>query len=277
MNKYLAFFIFFLCFQQVIFSQNKQHLIKGLIRDSINIVKNANVLNLHTKEGSFSSDEGTFEILASLGDSIQISSVPHKTKTVVVSIQDINKQSLKIYLKVKTIVLDEIEIKQNNLTGSLTSDLKKAPTKIRDSILAKNIKYIVNAKSGSLTFDDVDRATPPPNDVDPISNLAGSAIGPGSGGGGGGGLADKFILKERAKKAHLAYIRAFPKKILSDLGEDFFFSKLKIPKQRYFHFLEYCNPLGIEKKYKNGQVLEVIKILKDESKSYLKIINKNNF
>jgi hypothetical protein len=58
------------------------------------------------------------------------------------------------------------------------------------------------------------------------------------------------------------------------LGEDFFFIQLKIPKERYYHFLEYCNPLGIEKKYKNGEILEVIEILKNESSNYLKIINK---
>ena len=274
MSKRLLFFISFLCIQQVLFSQNKQHLIKGLVKDSLNIVKDANVFNLQAQKGSFSSDEGTFEILASLGDSIQISSVPHKTKTIVIFEQHINEHNLEINLEIKTIVLDEIELKQNNLTGDLVSDLKKVPTKVRDSILAKNIEYIVNAKSGSLTFDDVDRATPPPNDVDPISSLGGSAIGSAAVVGGGGGLPNKFILKERAKKAHLAYIRAFPKKILNDLGENFFFTKLKIPKQQYYHFLEYCNPLGIEKKYKDGQVLEVIKILRDESKSYLKIIDK---
>jgi hypothetical protein len=44
--------------------------------------------------------------------------------------------------------------------------------------------------------------------------------------------------------------------------------------EKYFHFLEYCNPLGIENLHKEGKNLELIKILRTESISYLKIIKK---
>jgi hypothetical protein len=70
----------------------------------------------------------------------------------------------------------------------------------------------------------------------------------------------------------LAFKKAFPFKILSELGEKFFFDDLKIPIEKYFHFLEYCNPLGIEKLHKEGELLEIIKILRTESVSYLIII-----
>jgi hypothetical protein len=265
MNKKLMFFICFLCFQCILFSQNKPHFIKGSIKDSLGVVANANVLNLQTTEGTFSSDKGNFELFAFLGDSIQISSVPHKTKIIVISKTDIENKNIEITLQIKVTQLDEFELKQNNLSGSLTSDLKKVPVKIRDSILEKNMNYIKNAKNGKLIPDIIDtRVMPPMNDVDPIS---GNAARPS----GGKGIASRGLKKERTKKAHFNYIRAFPKKILTDLGEDFFFVQLKIPKERYYHFLEYCNPLGIEKKYKNGEILEVIEILKNESSSYLKI------
>jgi hypothetical protein len=265
-NKNLFIYSCFLFFQVSILAQNTPKKVLGIIKDSLGVVVNANIFNSRTLEGTFSSDEGTFEILASLGDSIQISSVPHKTKTVLITKQDIDKQRLEIYIEVKTIVLDEIKLKQNNLTGSLTSDLKKAHTKIRDSILNDNMEYIKKADKGDLKPDFIDtNVKPPENNVDPIgpANVVAS-------------FANPFIIKERAKKARLAYIRAFPKKILSDLGEDFFFNKLKIPKQHYFHFLEYCNPLDIEKKYKDGKALEVIEILQNESIHYLKIIREDN-
>ena len=255
------FFICFLCFQCILFSQNKPHFIKGSIKDSLGVVANANVLNLQTTEGTFSSDKGNFELFAFLGDSIQISSVPHKTKIIVISKKDIDDKKIEVTLQIKVTQLDEFELKQNNLTGSLTSDLRKAPVKIRDSILNDNINYIKKANQGELKPDFIDtNVKPPENSVDPIdpANVVAN-------------FANPFLRKERAKKAHFNYIRAFPKKILTDLGEDFFFIQLKIPKERYYHFLEYCNPLGIEKKYKNGKILEVIEILKNESSSYLKI------
>lgn len=57
--------------------------------------------------------------------------------------------------------------------------------------------------------------------------------------------------------------------ILKEFGEKYFFSILKIPKEKYYHFLETCNPLGIEELYKEGKKLEVIEILNKEAKEYL--------
>ena len=51
---------------------------------------------------------------------------------------------------------------------------------------------------------------------------------------------------------------------------------LKIPKEKYFHFLEYCNPLGVEDLYKTNK-LKVITILKKESKTYLAILSKKEW
>jgi len=72
----------------------------------------------------------------------------------------------------------------------------------------------------------------------------------------------------------LANQKAFPYKVLSELWEKFFFEKLKIPVDNYFHFLEYCNPLGVEKLHEENNILELIKIFEKESISYLKIIKK---
>ncbi|MDG1452384.1 MAG: hypothetical protein P8Q33_06345, partial [Polaribacter sp.] len=73
----------------------------------------------------------------------------------------------------------------------------------------------------------------------------------------------------------LATQKAFPYKVLSELGEKFFFEKLQIPVENYFHFLEYCNPLGVEKLHAENKLLELIKIFKKESVSYLEIIKKD--
>jgi hypothetical protein len=77
-----------------------------------------------------------------------------------------------------------------------------------------------------------------------------------------------------ALRKDLAFKKAFPYKILSELGEKFFFNDLKIPVDNYFNFLSYCDTLKIETLHREGKLLEVIKILKSESISYLKIIKK---
>lgn len=267
MNKKLLLIISFFLAQIVIYSQNKPLLLKGFVKDSLGVVVDANVLNLKTMEGAFSNEVGVFEIKASEGDTIQITSIQHIKKKLVVLPFNYNRQEVNITLKINVNILDEIELRQNNLIGILGADMKFVPLKKRDSILKENMNYIKKANKGKLKPDFIDTNVKPPlNDVDPISKLAGRPEG-------GIGLKNKSITKERKKKMLLGYKRAFPKILLNDLGEDFFFTQLKIPKERYYHFLEYCNPLGIEEMYRNDKKLEVIKILKKEHIGYLKIIN----
>ncbi|MDP4599932.1 MAG: hypothetical protein NWS84_02165, partial [Polaribacter sp.] len=85
-------------------------------------------------------------------------------------------------------------------------------------------------------------------------------------------IAFKNSEKLWALRKELEQKKAFPYKLLAELGDKFFFDDLKIPLDNYFHFLEYCNPLGIEKMHKEGKLLEVIKIIRTESVTYLKII-----
>ena len=85
----------------------------------------------------------------------------------------------------------------------------------------------------------------------------------------------KYSKRLWALRKKLATQKAFPYKVLSELGEKFFFEKLQIPVENYFHFLEYCNPLGVEKLHAENKLLELIKIFKKESVSYLEIIKKD--
>ena len=78
-----------------------------------------------------------------------------------------------------------------------------------------------------------------------------------------------------ALRRKLAKKKAFPIKLLKELGEDYFYKELKIPIDKYYHFLDYCNFKGIEDLYYNDKLLEVIKILYEESVAYLKTIKKD--
>ena len=82
--------------------------------------------------------------------------------------------------------------------------------------------------------------------------------------------------KKRRLREEIKYKENFPEMLISEFGEKFFFVDLKIPKEKYHHFLAYCNPLAIENLYKKGNILEVIKIIRQESESYLKVINLPN-
>ena len=61
--------------------------------------------------------------------------------------------------------------------------------------------------------------------------------------------------------------------LFSEFGETFFKNDLKIPMKKLYNFLEYCNPLGIEDLYKQNRKIELINVLKNESSTYLLLIN----
>lgn len=249
------------------FSQKRKTVINGKILDSVGVVKNANIINLNTNQGTFSSDNGGFRIFVSEGDSLRISSVQHIAKKIIITKNNLTDKNLTIILKSNTYILDEFDLKRHNLTGRLGIDTKDVPSNRKDSLLREAMDFSkVNMKvvEGDDYIDK--RVRPQVVNTDPTANFVGV----------GAAAIIPFKYSERlwALRKELAIKKAFPYKILSELGEKFFFEKLKIPIEKYFHFLEYCNPLGIEKLHKEGKNLEVIKILQRESISYLKIIEK---
>lgn len=95
---YLIFFLF----SFTISSQNSRNLVKGIVRDSLGLTENINVINLNTSQGTSCNYKGEFKILAVTGDTIMISSIQHISKKIIVT-KHINKNhKLDILLKFKT-------------------------------------------------------------------------------------------------------------------------------------------------------------------------------
>jgi hypothetical protein len=249
------------------FSQERSTGKYGKVTASLSVVNNANIIHLKTNQGTFSSDAGEFRIFVSEGDSLRISSVQHITKKIIITKSNLETKKLVLTLKLNTYTLDEFDLKRHNLMGRLGIDSKDIPVNERDSLLTKLMDFS-EINMNIVEADDYidERVRPHLNNVDPTAAFAGA----------GTGASIPFKNSERlwALRKKLDRQKAFPYKILSELGENFFFKKLKIPIENYFHFLEYCNPLGIEDLHNQGKLLEVIKILQTESTSYLKIIKK---
>lgn len=263
MQKIILFLI--LGFYCSSFSQEKRVLIQGKITDSLSVVTNANIVNLNSNQGTFSSDSGFFTLFVKVGDSLQISSIQHHSKLVFIKGIDIQNKRLQISLKLATVALDEFDLKRHNLSGRLGIDTKVVPTNRKDSLL-RNVMNFSKINMKIVEADDyIDkRVRPHIVNTDPTAAFVGA----------GASVSIPFKHSERlwALRKELALKKAFPKKILTQLGEKFFFEKLKIPVTNYFHFLEYCNPLGIENLYNENKILEIITIFQRESISYLKII-----
>ncbi len=236
----------------------------GKLKDSSNVVKNANIINLKTNKGTFSNDFGDYKIIVSVGDTLQFSSVQHKTVYRIINDFIYRSEVLDVFLTNSTYELDEVVLKTNDLDGFLSLDLKKTPEDKRAEALKKTMDFSnVNMKA-VYNGDYIDqRVRPPMNNVDPTAMFAGA--------GGGVSIPVKFSERLWALRRDLDFKTNFPKKILSEFGEPFFENDLGIPPEKYYNFLEYCNPLGIEDLYRQNRKMEMILILKRESITYLKI------
>lgn len=126
----------------------------------------------------------------------------------------------------------------------------------------------VNFNHIDTRIDENIKAMPPINNTDPNSKFEGFNF--------GRLLSLLKPKRSKVKREKEYYNTSFPKEILQELGEDFFFKDLKIPKEKYQHFLEYCDIIAISSIYKKGKLLQVIQILQDNSVTYLKSINKND-
>ena len=240
----------------------------GKLKDSSNVVKNANIINLKTNKGTFSNDFGDYKIIVSVGDTLQFSSVQHKTVYRIINDFIYRSEVLDVFLTNSTYKLDEVVLKTNDLDGFLSLDLKKTPEDKRAEALKKTMNFSnVNMKA-VYNGDYIDqRVRPPMNNVDPTAMFAGA--------GGGVSIPVKFSERLWALRRDLDFKTNFPKKILSEFGEPFFENDLGIPPEKYYNFLEYCNPLGIEDLYRQNRKMEMIDILKRESVTYLEIIKNN--
>ncbi|WP_417201344.1 hypothetical protein [Bizionia sp.] len=267
MQKKASAFIcaFLLCFS--ITGQEKKISIKGLIKNTYLLpVKDAHIINLNTSKGTISNKDGEFEIPVRLGDWLEITNLQYKVKKIKISQTNIKEGIILIYLLERNNELNEVELKKK-LTGFLKHDMikKKADT------TPKLDKGYYDFSKMDFSKIPLDHSKKPPSSqllTDPVAKVAGVPIA-------SVGIPDKSSIKKRAQRKALDFKRSLANKLLERLGEQFFFTSLKIPKESFPHFINYCSYLGIESLFKKDKVLELIAIFKKESINYLKMIEKS--
>ena len=265
--------LFFLTTSFKTFSQENRKFLYATIKDKVGAVSNAHIINKKTNQGTYTNEEGEFRILAKVNDSLQISFIGYKTTFFKVKIKHFGLFKNDIILEKEIYELDEVVIKKHNLFGVLIRDMKQTPEDIAivKSKSAFDFSNIDFEKAVINTIDEIDRSKAPnmQKQTDPTAKFAGV----------GSSFSediDQYAAEKRRLRKEINFKENFPKMLISEFGEKFFFNDLKIPREKYHHFLEYCNSLNIEELYKDGKVLEMLKILQQESKSYLKIINLPN-
>ena len=113
-------------------------------------IGNVNVINATRVTGTATSGSGTFEIATKLNDTLLFSYVGFETVKVKVTNDWIKNNPTKIYLSEKAYVLDEVVIRQYQLTGYVEVDTQLIPVAddgFRYSISGLNAGYEAGDKA----------------------------------------------------------------------------------------------------------------------------------
>lgn len=271
MEKKLRLLFFFYLIFQTSFSQEKRVEINGVVLNpSSKALKNSHILNLTTNSGTISNTDGAFTISAKKGDWLQITNIQFHSKKIRIA-QNIRKERfLRVYLLPILNQLNEVEIKKK-MRSILSLDRVDKPKdsinekmkSMAEYILSIGYENILNMKTGN-DERHLQKPTVSPGILAGFKGI-----------GGGVPIPDYGLIAKRKLKKEIRFKENFPVQLKKIFGEHFFLVRLKIPKEKYYHFLEYCNPLGIEELYKSGKHLDILKILLKESKSYLLLIENN--
>ena len=140
MKKIIYLFLLIFSFFKIQAQEHRKFLYAN-IKDNIGAIYNANIINLNTKQGSFTNESGKFRILAKKNDSLKISFIGYKTTLLIVNLKHFGIQKNSFELEKTLYELDEIALKKNNLLGFLSAD-------------SKNIKATnqINAKTLNLPY-----------------------------------------------------------------------------------------------------------------------------
>lgn len=275
MNKKLPTFLLLLFLHQIIIAQTNRVVINGSVKNtSLKPILNTHVVNLTTGVGTISNKNGVFNIPVKEGDWLQISNIQFITKKIRLKKGNIKERFLSIHLIPVANVLEEAIINKK-LKGDLTSDMirdkrdtiREKVKSMMEIIMSMKHEDIMNMKIG----DDERHMKKPKNaqlSTDPVAKFAGlppETI----------GIPDYALIAKRARRKEISFKEVFPNKLLQIFGEELFFIKLKIPKDKYYNFLQYCSRLDIEKLFKEQKHIELLKILIQESAAYLLLLEKN--
>ena len=253
-----------------LFAQKSNVFLKGMVRDSLNLIKDVHVINLNTLKGTYSNDYGQYRITVSLGDTLEFTSVQFETVKKIITDRIFFSKKLNLILKNKNYVLNEINVKKHDLSGDLSIDRKRVPkdtialkgrklSNIIENISKESQKGMLNKpiKKHSKLAETSMRNTDPSRAFNG-ANLMGIVNGLFS-----------LIPKNKKKKLSKKELNEFLKnKILIDFGNSFF-EELNIKNNQITSFLDYCMQFNVEKLYEENKKLDLIKLLEDKSIIFL--------
>ncbi|MFD1316879.1 hypothetical protein [Namhaeicola litoreus] len=237
-------------------AQNDRVVLRGLVHaDSIRIT-DAHVINLSSKRGTSTDDQGVFTIWAKVSDTIIISNLAYYDKSWVLSKEDIKNTTTLFRLTPRRIELEEVLLKKtNNMAGALN---------------------LPNAGKEPLT--KLERQLNQYSQASTPLVVLGALLGQ------KGGISDLYNIISGNRKKHRKlnqYIQEdmerdryflICEEIQEHFGESFFTEILKIPKEWINPFLLHCKKFNVSYLFEEQRYLELTDVFIREKGYFLEAV-----
>ena len=254
-------FILFLIFTVQLFAQDSRIKIIGKIENDSIPIENVHVINLNSSMGAVTNLFGFFQIAVKLHDTLKISEIRYKTKTIIIHKDHIENKIINLILQIKINELEEVIVdKQKNTKGidATTLNLPNAG-KIPLDPLERKLNYYSQA---SIPIVILATLLGQRGGIDDIYNII------------SGNRKKHRKLKELLDTDKLKEFRQIEiDKIRLYFNDNFFINTFNLPKEKINLFIHYCLPKGIITYFNDKRYLDVIDIFIKEIDNYNSFIS----
>ncbi len=246
MTRYILFLLLFTSLQN--FGQSET--LKGkIIADSIQGYS-INIVNYTKAIGTTNDENGFFEMPASVGDSIVFSSVQYQTRSMVVTLEQLEKPIISVVLYPIVQLLEQVRVSNIELSGDLDKDVG-----------AVELQPFVDNQILGLPFSD----KPQPTQAERRIYTAKS------------GIIDRPInylngtLKKLKKIKALEDLQRIVQKGTTTFNTSFFVEELELPEALITDFVYYCAKDDyFNNLLENSKRLTLLEFFQEKAKSYKK-------
>ncbi len=223
-----------------------------------------NIINTTQKTGTVNSDSGSFQILVRENDELLFSSIQYKNKSIIITSEIFYKGILDVTLQEDLNVLDEVNISNISLTGSLITDISNM-----EMVEKQTIDFNFGDIKNSTFESDINDSQEAPRNLalesntimKPGVNLLGLAD----------GIAEILgINKKNVPRVYKRSSKNTNEQLRSLFQDDFFTETLRVKKEYIDDFIFYAEDHGLSSLLtKPYSQLVLIDFLIEQSKDYL--------
>lgn len=264
--KKLVLFVTLLVAYSATSQINERIEITGQIVVEGNDLEDITIYNITSNLGTLSNAQGKFVINVKANDTIQVRALQYQDFDVVINQPIVDSGRLSIFLIQEINKLDEIVIKDQKLSGRLTTDLKSVPTftpKMNAIYFGVKQERQLNESPADFTRNDIQITSVTSQNKTLVNGL--NIV----------NVVDQLLLplfRAEVKDKKKVGVPEVPVEAIKYyFGSEFLYNNFNIPKHRVEEFIRYTERGDFDFSLLNyGRELEFLELLNQKSISFLK-------